>query len=224
MHNSLRPHPIITATLLDFLCKVNILILNFIISISLFYGFSVFIHKNVIICWFQIVPGFYPPLADKVQQGIMSSLRLILEKRVLPTLYHLFDNPKLDVELRNSLKYSFKEFCFAPTSVKGNFMSQLYGKIVTIHSENHFDVLDDMDRREDDNCAELGVHPGTNNNHHESEPAFSDDEEEVKEDEEEEEYEEERPAGTSLVQALRRLSQEDDEDDNIPLGKPTLVK
>lgn len=68
---------------------------------------------------FQIIPNFYPPLTEKVRQGINASLRLILEKRVLPTLYHLFDNARLDLELRNNLKSSFKEFCYPSAPIKG---------------------------------------------------------------------------------------------------------
>ena len=76
MHHSMRSHPAVTATLLDFLCK--------------------------------IVHNFYPPLTDKVKAGIFSSLRQILDKRVLPSLVPLFDNSKLDRELRNMVKETFK--------------------------------------------------------------------------------------------------------------------
>jgi integrator complex subunit 3 len=55
-------------------------------------------------------------LADKVRAGIFSSLRQILEKRVLPTLFPLFDNPKLDRELRAMVREAFKEFCLPPTT------------------------------------------------------------------------------------------------------------
>lgn len=86
MHHSMRSHPAVSATLLDFLCR--------------------------------IIPNFYPLLTDKVRSGIYSSLRQILEKRVLPTLCPLFDNPKLDRELRNMVRDTFKEFCLAPDSSK----------------------------------------------------------------------------------------------------------
>ena len=59
-----RPHPAITATLLDFLCR--------------------------------IIPNFYPAEQEKVKNGIISSLKTIVDKRVLPSLSPLFDNPKLD--------------------------------------------------------------------------------------------------------------------------------
>lgn len=79
MHHSMRSHPAVTATLLDFLCR--------------------------------IIPNFYPPYADKVRQGIFNSLQQIIEKRVLPNLHPLFDSPKLDRELRATVRETFKEFC-----------------------------------------------------------------------------------------------------------------
>ena len=78
MHHSMRPHPAITATLLDFLCR--------------------------------IIPNFLPRERDKVHQGITNSLKTILEKRVLPTLLPLFDNPRLDEELRTMLRERFPIF------------------------------------------------------------------------------------------------------------------
>ncbi|UYV77018.1 INTS3 [Cordylochernes scorpioides] len=79
MHFSMRPHPAITATLLDFLCR--------------------------------IMPNFCIPLTAQVRQGVYTSLRHILEKKVLPNLSSLFSNPKIDKELRAMIKESFPEFC-----------------------------------------------------------------------------------------------------------------
>lgn len=81
MYHSMRPHPAITATLLDFLCR--------------------------------IMANFYPALSDLVKQGIFTSLASILEKRVLQSLSPLFDNPKLDRELRSLIKENFSKFCSA---------------------------------------------------------------------------------------------------------------
>ncbi|KAB0396315.1 hypothetical protein E2I00_015550, partial [Balaenoptera physalus] len=83
MHHSMKPHPAITATLLDFMCR--------------------------------IIPNFYPPLEGHVRQGVFSSLNHIVEKRVLAHLAPLFDNPKLDKELRAMLREKFPEFCSAPS-------------------------------------------------------------------------------------------------------------
>ena len=75
MHHSLRPHPAITSTLLDFLCR--------------------------------ILHNFYPAEQEKVRAGIYSSLRQIVDKRVLPALRPLFTNQRLDDELRALLKEKF---------------------------------------------------------------------------------------------------------------------
>ncbi|CAI9735301.1 Hypothetical predicted protein [Octopus vulgaris] len=85
MYHSMRPHPVITATLLDFMCRV--------------------------------MPNFCPSLSVQVRQGIYTSLRSILEKRVLQSLSPLFDNPKLDKELRALIRENFIEFC-SPDIVK----------------------------------------------------------------------------------------------------------
>lgn len=81
MHHSLRTHPAITVTLLDFLCR--------------------------------IIPNFFPAFETQVKQGVMGSLRFILEKRVLQSLSPLFDNTKMDKELRGMIRETFAEFCTA---------------------------------------------------------------------------------------------------------------
>ncbi|XP_033123892.1 integrator complex subunit 3-like [Anneissia japonica] len=83
MHHSMRSHPAITATLLDFLCR--------------------------------IIANFYPPLEAQIRQGVFNSLRAILEKRVLSSLSPLFDNSKLDKELRSMIRENFSEFCTPET-------------------------------------------------------------------------------------------------------------
>ena len=72
---------------------------------------------------FKIIPNFYPPLTEKVRNGIFSSLRQILEKRVLPSLYPLFDSPKLDRELRSKIRETFKEFCLPPNADPGKIIA-----------------------------------------------------------------------------------------------------
>ncbi|XP_015668829.1 integrator complex subunit 3 [Protobothrops mucrosquamatus] len=83
MYHSMKPHPAITATLLDFMCR--------------------------------IIPNFYPALETHVRQGVFNSLTHIVEKRVLAHLAPLFDNPKLDRELRAMLREKFPEFCSSPS-------------------------------------------------------------------------------------------------------------
>ena len=85
MHHSIKPHPAITATLLDFLCR--------------------------------IITNFFPKEQEKVRNGIYSSLKQILEKRVLPSLSPLFDNPKMDQELKFLLRERFSPFVNDTTSL-----------------------------------------------------------------------------------------------------------
>ncbi|KAF0295626.1 Integrator complex subunit 3 [Amphibalanus amphitrite] len=94
MHFSLRPHPAITATLLDFMCRV--------------------------------IPTFYPPLTDRVSRGMFTALHQIIKMRVLPSLSQLFQNPKLDKDLRKMLREWFAEFC-TDAVVKSDDMQELGG-------------------------------------------------------------------------------------------------
>ncbi|KAF2364795.1 Integrator complex subunit 3 [Trinorchestia longiramus] len=79
MYHSLKPHPMLTTTLLDFLCR--------------------------------IIPNFHSSLAAQVRAGVATSLRHILEKRVIPNIEPLFDNPRMDPELRRLVRETFSEFC-----------------------------------------------------------------------------------------------------------------
>ncbi|CAH1974956.1 unnamed protein product [Acanthoscelides obtectus] len=126
MHHSMRSHPVVSATLLDFLCR--------------------------------IIPHFYPPLTEKVRNGIFTSLRQILDKRVLPSLLPLFDNSKLDRELRNMVRETFKEFCNS----------------TPLESSSK----DDFNAPHTPKYEEEAV-PTLNNHILDNEPAFSDDEEET---------------------------------------------
>ncbi|KAM9339737.1 integrator complex subunit 3 isoform 2-T2 [Symphorus nematophorus] len=124
MHHSMKPHPAITATLLDFMCR--------------------------------IIPHFFPPLESQVRQGVFNSLTFIMEKRVLAHLAPLFDNPKLDRELRSMLRERFPEFCSSPSPPTEVKMEEA----VSMEMDNHM-----LDKEE-------GCYDNT-------EAAFSDDEEEV---------------------------------------------
>ncbi|XP_060581601.1 integrator complex subunit 3-like, partial [Ruditapes philippinarum] len=81
MFYSMRSHPAITATLLDFLCR--------------------------------IMNNFCPMYAEQIKSGIYKSLRTILDKRVLQSLQPLFENQKLDKELRALVRSNFTEFMSA---------------------------------------------------------------------------------------------------------------
>ncbi|KAL6439905.1 hypothetical protein ACFW04_004134 [Cataglyphis niger] len=163
MHNSMRSHPPVTATLLDFLCR--------------------------------IIPNFYPALTDKVRNGIFSSLRQILEKRVLPSLYPLFDSPKLDRELRSKIRETFKEFCLPPnTDPAGNKVMKYSGKMEELNKEHNPGTV-----------IENTTNSTMENNHvtQDTEPAFSDEEEE------------------SPLRIVTKVEDEDDEED-IPLSTVKL--
>ncbi|XP_019696020.1 integrator complex subunit 3 isoform X1 [Harpegnathos saltator] len=162
MHNSMRSHPPVTATLLDFLCR--------------------------------IIPNFYPPLTDKVRNGIFSSLRQILEKRVLPSLYPLFDSPKLDRELRSKIRETFKEFCLPPNADPGNKVPIYSGKMEELNKEHNPTAVIE-------NIANSTVE----NNHvtQDPEPAFSDEEEE------------------SPLRIVTKVEEEEDEED-VPLSTVKL--
>ncbi|KAH8241921.1 hypothetical protein KR032_009233 [Drosophila birchii] len=78
MYHSIRNHPFVSSTLLDFLCRIT---------------------KN-----------FYVKHDDKIRMGVYNSLRLILDKQVIPNIQPLFESPKLDRELRNLIRENFREF------------------------------------------------------------------------------------------------------------------
>merc|ERR1719468_247055 len=93
-------------------------------------------------------------LDKELRAGIYSSLKTIVDKRVLPSLSPLFDNTRLDKELRAMLKERF-----------GLFLTK---------DDDNLDPAPVIDR--DDTFG--GIHePG-------GAPAFSDDEEEVEKKEE----------------------------------------
>uniref|UniRef100_A0A8C5NM93 Integrator complex subunit 3 n=1 Tax=Junco hyemalis TaxID=40217 RepID=A0A8C5NM93_JUNHY len=104
---------------------------------------------------FPIIPNFYPPLEAHVRQGVFNSLTHIVEKRVLAHLAPLFDNPKLDKELRAMLREKFPEFCSSPSPP----MEVKIEEPVAMEMENHLE--------KDDGCYDN------------AEAAFSDDEEEL---------------------------------------------
>ncbi|XP_065334012.1 integrator complex subunit 3 isoform X2 [Cloeon dipterum] len=100
----------------------------------------------------KIIPNFYPALVDKVQAGVFASLKTILDKRVLQSLDPIFDNHKLDKDLRVAVREKFRDFCTHPGT-------------------------DGSARVED--LVMIDLAPLPINNHVGDEPTFSDDEEEV---------------------------------------------
>ncbi|XP_026719721.1 integrator complex subunit 3 [Athene cunicularia] len=87
----------------------------------------------------QIIPNFYPPLEAHVRQGVFNSLTHIVEKRVLAHLAPLFDNPKLDKELRAMLREKFPEFCSSPSPP----IEVKIEEPVSMEMDNHMSEKDD---------------------------------------------------------------------------------
>jgi len=79
MYYSMRSHPNVTASLLDFLCRIP--------------------------------STFFPKFSEHTKAGIKKSLHQILEKRVVPSLAPLFENPKHDPALKAVIRETFPEFC-----------------------------------------------------------------------------------------------------------------
>ncbi|XP_047121442.1 integrator complex subunit 3 isoform X1 [Schistocerca piceifrons] len=200
MNNSMRSHPAVTATLLDFLCR--------------------------------IVPNFYPALAEKVRAGIYASLRQILDKRVLPSLFPLFDNPKLDGELRAMVHDVFREFCLPPSSEGIGSERSLYSvsrrawiqpgvklEDPGVNVKDEPATVTDQDTNHDDAVDGDGpTAPGSVQ--HSSEPTFSDDDEDPQSSNS-------APVLTpatvlSRTHAPRLHSLDEEDDDDIPLAKVRL--
>uniref|UniRef100_A0A2P2I620 SOSS complex subunit A homolog n=1 Tax=Hirondellea gigas TaxID=1518452 RepID=A0A2P2I620_9CRUS len=150
MYHSLKPHPMLTTSLLDFLCR--------------------------------IIPHFEPSMSSSIRASVGSSLHQILEKRVVPTVEPLFDNPRMDPELRRLLRETFPEFCSATPSS-------------SIHDEYHAHQNSSPSIARMDLMAETGLDFGGGggggggsggavldlNNHHpsvEEDAVFSDEEDE----------------------------------------------
>ncbi|EEB13506.1 conserved hypothetical protein [Pediculus humanus corporis] len=93
MSNSMRSHPAVTATLLDFMCRVK-----------------------------------------QVKLGMHASLKQIVKMRVLSSLVPLFDSPKLDRDLRNKVRATFKEIEEAPAIIRDEAISEA--------PNNHTDILE----------------------------------------------------------------------------------
>lgn len=58
----------------------------------------------------RIMKNFHPKGEEKIRSGVYNSLRVILEKQVIPNLGPLFESPKLDRDLRASIRENFREF------------------------------------------------------------------------------------------------------------------
>lgn len=198
MHNSMKTHPAVTVTLLDFLCR--------------------------------IIPSFYPALTEKVRNGIYSSLRQILEKRVLQSLYPLFDSPQLDRELRTKIRETFKEFCLPPNTdpVVGNKVPIYSGKMEELNKDIGPGLM--LDNTGNSNVE--NNHVGQENN---DGATFSDDDEDLplrivtKPDEENEKEDDEKKVkikkeDIKKEEKNKEIEEEEEDDEDTPLSKVKLKR
>ena len=97
MYHSIKNVPLVSSTLLDFLCR--------------------------------IMKNFYPKGEERIRNGVANSLKVILEKQVIPNLGPLFESPKLDRDLRVAIRDNFREFMpTTPTFPVENHVEDRFGK------------------------------------------------------------------------------------------------
>lgn len=160
MYHSIKNHPLVSCTLLDFLCR--------------------------------IMKHFYPKYEDRVRAGIYNSLRIILDKQVIPNLFPLLESTKLDRELKSMLRENFREFFSSPIATPNVFNAQTALK-------SH--LIEDDQPQESDRIEDSLHHPSeivSYNTANENELKFSDDEEEYK---------------------MIGMKDEHSDDDDLPLSK-----
>lgn len=163
MYHSIKNIPMVSSTLLDFLCR--------------------------------IMKNFYPKGEERIRAGVHNSLKVILEKQVIPNISHLFESQKLDRDLRAMIRENFREFI--PTATTPTFVI-----------DNHFPIESaDGSRSASKNSIESGGGIKSEEISEKSEdPKFSDDE---------------SPDEKKLK--IEETSEDDDEDDDdLPLSKVRL--
>lgn len=159
MYHSIKNHPLVSCTLLDFLCR--------------------------------IMKHFYPKGEDRVRAGIYNSLRIILDKQVIPNLFPLLESSKLDRELKLVLRENFREFFSTSVTTPAvfNTLTTVKGSLA------EDDQQSECDRHEDNfNHTENIANYNTSN----EELKFSDDEDDNK---------------------LNNVKDEISDDDDLPLSK-----
>ncbi|CAG0882381.1 unnamed protein product [Cyprideis torosa] len=122
---SLKTHPMLAASLLDFLCRVrfNLCIRQFVTlcAMHLFYldqltspcsrVLVLFSFVFRFVCDFQTATQYCAFLSDAFLVGIKNSFHDIVHKKVLASLSPVLESPKLDKELHALLARNFPEFC-----------------------------------------------------------------------------------------------------------------
>lgn len=129
MYHSIKNVPMVSSTLLDFLCR--------------------------------IMKNFYPKGEDRIRAGVYNSLKVILDKQVIPNLTPLFDSPKLNPELRSMIRENFRDFVTTPATTP-TFL---------IDSQNHLTLEDSPSKI--NNNVEIKLE---NTFEKSDDPKFSDDE------------------------------------------------
>lgn len=104
----------------------------------------------------RIMKNFYPKGEEVIRSGVKNSLKIILEKQVIPCLTPIFESAKLDPELRSSLRENFREF-----------LPQTPTYSLEASAEPKFTKLNNCETKEDDKPTI-------------DEPQFSDDESDEK--------------------------------------------
>lgn len=114
MHHSIRSHPAITSTLMDFLCRII---------------------QN------------YSTLPDvQVKQGVIKAFRHILSKKVVMSLSPLFDNPKMDRDLRSLIRNTLAEFCDSGSKLEESSTSA-FSKVESSSASSSSDMLSSLGSR-----------------------------------------------------------------------------
>lgn len=124
MFHSIKNVPLVSSTLLDFLCR--------------------------------IMKNFFPKGEERIRNGVHNSLRVILEKQVIPNLLPLFESPKLDRELRAAIRENFREFMPAtPTVVTENHVDDVrFGKIAADVKDEPLEKLEEAQFSDDESGEE----------------------------------------------------------------------
>ncbi|CAO1333223.1 unnamed protein product [Diamesa tonsa] len=169
MYHSIKNVPVVSTTLLDFLCR--------------------------------IMKNFYPRGEDRIRAGVYNSLKIILEKQVIPNLYPLFQWPKLDRELKQMLHDNFKEFT-------PNIMEEKQ-----VPPPNHYPIANYMEIKAPNSHIDLGKLADDLTNE-KNDPKFSDDEDES------------LPKKMKLeeipIEEKQSTDDDDEDDDDLPLAKVRL--
>lgn len=165
MYHSIKNVPMVSSTLLDFLCR--------------------------------IMKNFYPKGEERIRAGVNNSLRVILEKQVIPNLSPLFESPKLDRDLKTMIRENFREFVAPVTPV---FMMEQNQKLFPAEDGRMpaQKVNNNVDLTKSDEQPEKS-----------EDPKFSDESEDSED-------------GIKKLKIEPSSEEDDEDDDDLPLSKVRL--